>query len=170
MGREFLQRHLGTLLRAQARYGVPPEEITAVVRYETNFGINLGKSSARDTLQNLGKTGQVRCLERLFTQERWDPNRIVMGSERGAIGVTQFMPCSYVAYGVDGNGDGKVDPFNVDDAVMSTGNFLAIHGWRKGMEAEALWHYNKDKAYGKKILAFARVLRESASTELLARR
>ena len=37
-----------------------------------------------------------------------------------------------LAYGVDGNGDGKVDLNNLTDAMASTANFLAQKGWQRG--------------------------------------
>jgi membrane-bound lytic murein transglycosylase B len=48
------------------------------------------------------------------------------------VGHTQFLPGNVLAYGVDGNGDGKVDLNNLTDAMASTANFLAQKGWQPG--------------------------------------
>lgn len=78
------------------------------------------------------------------------------GSSYGAIGICQFMPTNALEYGVDGDGDGKVDLFEVEDALPSMGNFMRHHGWRKGIsERKALYHYNHSTIYVNTILALA---------------
>ena len=45
----------------------------------------------------------------------------------------QFLPANYVKYGVDGDGNGKVDMIgSAADALASTANFLRAHGWKRG--------------------------------------
>ncbi|HCO55963.1 MAG TPA: lytic murein transglycosylase, partial [Pelagibacterium sp.] len=57
----------------------------------------------------------------------------MVGSWAGAMGHTQFMPSSFVAYAVDYNGNGKRDIWNsVPDALGSAANYLKSHGWRSG--------------------------------------
>jgi len=55
-----------------------------------------------------------------------------VGAKHGEVGHTQFLPGNVLAYGVDGNGDGKVDLNNLTDAMASTANFLAQKGWQPG--------------------------------------
>jgi membrane-bound lytic murein transglycosylase B len=56
-----------------------------------------------------------------------------LGSYAGAMGAPQFMPKSYRAFAVDGNGDGKRDLWNCwEDVVASVANYLDQHGWRRG--------------------------------------
>mgnify|MGYP000500052752 CR=1 FL=1 len=45
---------------------------------------------------------------KLSKSEKFNPKN-VYGSYAGAIGLGQFMPSNYEAYGVDFNGDGKSD-------------------------------------------------------------
>jgi membrane-bound lytic murein transglycosylase B len=53
------------------------------------------------------------------------------GSWAGAMGQPQFMPSSFEAFAVDGNGDGRRDIWtNVPDALASIANFLRAQGWQ----------------------------------------
>lgn len=74
------------------------------------------------------------------------------GSWAGAFGIPQFLPSSYAAYGVDGNGDGSVDLYTMKDALASVANYLHENGWRShGISQErkrrAIWSYNHSKYY-----------------------
>ncbi|MDY2669346.1 NlpC/P60 family protein [Schaalia hyovaginalis] len=51
----------------------------------------------------------------------WNPKAV---SPVGAQGLTQFMPTTWAAHGVDGDGDGKADPFNPLDAIASQGHYM----------------------------------------------
>ena len=43
-----------------------------------------------------------------------------------------LTPTTLAQYGVDGNGDGRVDIINsIGDAMMSAGNYLNKLGWNK---------------------------------------
>lgn len=81
------------------------------------------------------------------------------GSIYGAVGICQFMPTNIPAYGVDGDGDGRVDLYTVGDAVFSLSNYLDKHGWQPGMRRNArytvLKRYNNSAAYANTILALA---------------
>ena len=86
------------------------------------------------------------------------------GSWAGAMGQTQFMPTSFQKFAVDYDGDGRKDIWtNVPDALASTANYLARHGWIRGFT----WGYeailpagmNRDDLNGrdyKPFPAFAR--------------
>ncbi len=81
------------------------------------------------------------------------------GSYMGAIGLPQFLPSSLVKFGADGNGDGRIDLYNSDDAIYSTANYLRGHGWceaRSASDREAvIWAYNHSKEYVRVVLAIA---------------
>lgn len=53
---------------------------------------------------------------------------VMNGSGSGARGPMQFMPGTWRAYGVDGNGDGVADIDNAVDAIHGAANYLALHG------------------------------------------
>lgn len=87
-----------------------------------------------------------------------DPLQI-KGSIYGAIGLCQFMPSNISFYAVDGNGDGKIDLFSLEDAVPSAANFLKTHGWRKNTagskRVKLLMYYNHSNAYANTILGLS---------------
>ncbi len=73
------------------------------------------------------------------------------GSWAGAFGMPQFMPTSYEAYAVDGNGDEIIDITQADDAIASVANYLYRNGWRGTMtrqkKRKAIWRYNHSYHY-----------------------
>ena len=88
----------------------------------------------------------------------------VKGSVYGAIGLCQFMPSNISLYAVDGNGDGIIDLFTVDDAVDSLSNYLRRNGWKSGLSLErqtrVLRSYNAMDIYAHTILALAKTIRQ----------
>lgn len=87
----------------------------------------------------------------------------VKGSVYGAVGLCQFMPSNISRYGVDGNADGVIDLFTVDDAVVSLSNYLHRNGWKSGMsvsqQTRVLRSYNAMDIYAHTILALAKSIR-----------
>lgn len=67
-----------------------------------------------------------------------------------AVGPMQFIPSTWRLYGRDGNGDGKADPFNIDDAALTAASYLCAHG-RDLTTAEgwtdAVYSYNQSDTY-----------------------
>jgi membrane-bound lytic murein transglycosylase B len=56
----------------------------------------------------------------------------------GAFGQTQFIPSSFLAHAVDGDGDGAIDLWRSPaDALASTASLLANAGWKRG----SVWGY-----------------------------
>ncbi|WP_424212691.1 NlpC/P60 family protein [Streptomyces sp. BI20] len=60
----------------------------------------------------------------LYTESGFDPKAVNTSS--GAQGMAQFLPGTWGDYGVDGDGDGKADPFNPADAVASMANYDCV--------------------------------------------
>ena len=57
----------------------------------------------------------------------------MIGAYAGEIGQTQFLPSSYIKYGVDYDGNGHVDlRRSVPDVLASTANLLKVNGWQRG--------------------------------------
>lgn len=81
----------------------------------------------------------------------------IRGSWAGAFGISQFIPDSYNRWAVDGNGDGVIDLFDVNDAIYSVANYLKTNGWGNSLEKQkaALFHYNHSDAYVDAILTLA---------------
>lgn len=80
-------------------------------------------------------------------------------SSAGAMGVMQFMPGTFARYGVDGNGDGKVDIHNDADSVFSAANALRAWGATDGAAGirKALFAYNHADWYVNDVLHYASV-------------
>ena len=78
-------------------------------------------------------------------------------SYAGAQGPMQFMPSTFAAYGVDGDGDGDRDIMDPADSVYSAANYLCRNGAGRGGEAtaRAIWHYNHAEWYVQLVLKLA---------------
>jgi len=105
---------------------------------------------------------ELKAYLKYTGREKIDPTTI-QGSYAGAMGISQFMPSNILAYGRDGNQDGKVDLFNPSDAIMSIANYLKSFGWKPGISYEAafdvVYHYNHSKVYVTTILKIAEQLK-----------
>jgi hypothetical protein len=76
-------------------------------------------------------------------------------SSAEAEGWMQFLPSSWEAYGVDGNGDGAKDPYNPWDAIFAAARLLRASG-APGDWHGAIFSYNHADWYVAKVLAHAR--------------
>lgn len=67
---------------------------------------------------------------RIIDEGHIQPERM-SGSWAGAMGQLQFLPSVFYRYGVDGDGDGRIDIWNsLPDIFHSAANFLSQSGWR----------------------------------------
>lgn len=125
---------------AAARYGVPPGVVVAIWGIESNYGANYGSVPTIDALATLGFEGRRedwarrQLLAALTILQSGDIARAQMiGSWAGAMGQTQFLPSTFLAYAVDADGDGRRDIWgSMADVVASTAHFLAREGWQAG--------------------------------------
>src|SRR3954451_24725506 len=106
--------------RAGDTYGVPWQVLAAINKIESDFGRNMGPSSA------------------------------------GAVGWMQFMPDTWLRWGVDANGDGVADPWNADDAIYAAARYLAASGGSSDIR-QAVYSYNHADWYVNEVLALAGV-------------
>lgn len=137
----FWTEHAEVLRGASERYGVDPELLVAIVGIESFFGERTGRYRVLDSLATLAFAYPPRSsffaseLEAFFLlsrEEGVDPGEF-LGSYAGAMGAGQFIPSSYRAYAVDGDGDGRRDLWgNWQDVLDSVANYFKVHGWREG--------------------------------------
>jgi len=96
-------------------------------------------------------------------QHQVDPITVV-GSYAGAMGIAQFMPSNILAYGRDGNGDGRINLFEDADAIHSIANYLKQYGWLPGIDRDkaykVIYHYNHSSYYVETVLDIADRLKE----------
>lgn len=102
---------------------------------------------------------QLLALEKL---EKASPIDIyeIEGSWAGAFGMSQFLPSSYMSWSYDGDGDGKVNLFELEDAVFSVANYLKTNGWGESEKEQraAVHHYNNSNAYVDAVLKLASLI------------
>jgi lytic murein transglycosylase len=170
-GRAMLQRNAALLSRIEAQYGVPRQILVAIWGLETDFGKgDMGKLPVIRTLATLAhdcrrtELFQGELLAALKIVQRGDlPLRDLIGAYAGEIGQTQFLPSSYVKYGVDFDGDGRVDlRHSVPDVLASTANLLHTNGFKMGApygegtaNFEAMHEWNHATIYRQTIAYFA---------------
>ena len=137
-GREEIAANAQLFERLEREYGVPREVLTAIWAMESNFGAIKGDHNLFQALatlaydgrrQNYGRSQLIAALK-ISQQEGIAPSEMT-GSWAGAFGHTQFIPTTFLAYGVDGDGDGVRDLWNShQDALASAANYLSRSGWR----------------------------------------
>jgi lytic murein transglycosylase len=170
-GRAMLQRHAALLARIEQRFGVPPEIVVAIWGLESDFGKgDIGKMPVIRTLATMAhdcrrtELFQGELIAALQILQRGDlPLRDLIGAFAGEIGQTQFLPSSYIKYGVDFDGNGHVDlRHSVPDVLASTANLLRTAGWKTGApygegsaNFEAMREWNRATIYRKTIGYFA---------------
>ena len=140
-GIEFMNEHADRLTRISTQTGVPAEIIAAIIGVETFYGRLTGSYRVIDALATLGFDypprakffrGQLKELFLLAREEQLELTEL-LGSYAGAMGPPQFIPSSYRAYAVDGDGDGRRDLLsNWDDILMSVANYFVENGWHAG--------------------------------------
>jgi membrane-bound lytic murein transglycosylase B len=104
---------------------------------------------------------ELKAFLTYTSQHQIDPIS-VKGSYAGALGIAQFMPSSILAYGQDGNGDGRIDLFQDADAIASIASYLKHFGWKPGIDNKkaykVVYHYNLSKYYVNTVLKIAKLL------------
>lgn len=90
------------------------------------------------------------------------------GSFSGAMGPAQFIPSTFQSYGLDGDNDGKRNPFIMADAYASMGNYLQKSGWSEtaplDKKRRAIWQYNHSTVYVNTIMMLYEDLRSTEVT------
>lgn len=137
-GRRLYQKHRAILEPIAKQYGVPAQYIVALWGIETSYGNNTGGFGVVPALATLaydGRRSEFFKTELLNALRILDGGHITLdkmkGSWAGAMGQNQFMPSSFHAYAVDGNGDGHRDIWTtLPDVFASTANYLSKSGWK----------------------------------------
>jgi membrane-bound lytic murein transglycosylase B len=134
---ELAEQHKDVLAQVERQYGVQARFIVALWANESNFGRYMGKYPVISSLATMAYEGR---REDFFKKQLFAALTIVeqghishddfLGSWAGAMGQSQFMPTTFLAYAVDFDGDGKKDIWaNTADVFASIANFLKSEGW-----------------------------------------
>ena len=169
--KKLMQAHAALLSRIERQFGVPKELIMAIWTLETDNGTgDMGKLPVVRTIATLAhdcrrsELFQTELIAALKIVQRGDlPLRDLIGAYAGEIGQTQFLPSSYIKYGVDFDGNGHVDlRHSVPDVLASTANLLKVNGWERGQpfdqgtrNFEVMREWNRSEVYRKTIGLFA---------------
>ena len=134
-----------TLQQIERRFGVDSSVLLAIWAMESNFGAIFDRPerlhSVIGALATLAygdpkrkKFAEAQLIAALKIIQSGDVTPAKMsGSWAGAMGHTQFIPTSYLAYGVDLDGDGRRDIWDsIPDALATAANLLSENGWRTG--------------------------------------
>lgn len=103
---------------------------------------------------------QIEALAFIYEKKMKDLRKL-KGSFAGAFGLPQFIPSSYRIWASSGTAQAAPDLFSPEDAILSVGNYLKVHGWKaddRSAQLESLMKYNQSRDYAESILEIARRL------------
>ncbi|WP_336278900.1 lytic murein transglycosylase [Bartonella sp. CB175] len=134
------------LPQIEKRFGVNRYILLAIWSMESNYGKVLeNKSVMRDTIRSLAtlayadtkreKYARTQLIAAMKILQSGEIERSqLMGSWAGALGHTQFIPSSYLAYAVDMDGSGRRDIWtSIPDALATAANLLHMNGWKPNL-------------------------------------
>lgn len=170
----LMRRHAAVLARVERRFGVQKELIMAIWTMESDNGTgDIGKLPVVRTVATLAhdcrrsQFFQRELIAALTILQRGDlPLRDLKGGFAGELGQTQFLPSSYIKYGVDFDGNGHVDlRHSVPDVLASTANLLKVNGWQAGApyqmgttNFQVMREWNRSEVYRRALVLFAEKL------------
>jgi membrane-bound lytic murein transglycosylase B len=142
-GKAALAKYGDTLVKIEERYGVDRYIVVAIWGMESLYGTALSNPKlVKNTIRSLAtlaysggrlaKFARQQLVVALVIVQRGDVTvKGMIGSWAGAMGQTQFIPTTYIAFAVDFEGDGHRNIWtSAPDALASTANYLRKSGWR----------------------------------------
>ncbi len=152
------------------KYQVDEYLLLAIIGVESMYGASHADYRVVDVFHTIAHSvprkrkwaekEMVQYLE-FCAQNDLDP-AVIRGSYAAAIGYAQFIPSSLTSYGIDHNGDGKIDPYTWEDALESVANYLVKNRYQPGSNDfsqhsrnwKAIYAYNHSKNYVRAVLEF----------------
>lgn len=139
-GRKLAAQYRTQLAALERQFGVPGPILLAIWARETSYG---GAKLSHDALRVLATQAYVGRRKEEFRAEFLAALKILdeghvsragmKSSWAGAMGLTQFLPTGYLAYGVDLDGDGTANIWSdVPEALAATASLLKEKGWQSG--------------------------------------
>lgn len=137
-GRSRLKKNPAFYDGLERQYGVPAGVLLAIHGMETGFGNFMGDTNVVSAIATLtydcrrSDFFRPHLIAALKLVDRGSITAASIGAKHGELGHTQFLPGNALVYGVDGNGDGRIDLTNMADALATTANYLHQKGWQPG--------------------------------------
>ncbi|SLN36469.1 Membrane-bound lytic murein transglycosylase B precursor [Roseovarius litorisediminis] len=137
-GRKRKARNANFYMSLERQYGVPAGVLLAIHGMETGFGGFMGDSPVVSAITTLAYDCRrsdffvPHAIGALALIDRGSITGGTKGAKHGELGHTQFLPGNALKYGIDANGDGRVDFYSQADALASTANYLRKKGWQPG--------------------------------------
>ena len=139
---------------------VPWSLLAAIGRVESNHGRFAGAVLLRDGRSDPpivgipldGRPGVARITD--TDGGRYDGDT----TYDRAVGPMQFIPGTWAMFAVDGDSDGKADPFDIDDVALAAARYLCRAGGDLSTEAglrNAVYSYNRSDEYVRLVLDLA---------------
>lgn len=136
-GEQFATENEQAFSAVYEKYGVSQGVLLSFLALETDYGVVQGDFNTLNSLVTLSHDCRrpelfqphVFAALHLFQLGNFNPDS-TRGAWAGEIGMIQMLPEDIVLYGVDQDGDGKVNlQSSVPDALMTAGNILNKLGW-----------------------------------------
>ena len=144
-GQEMEKRYSRTLSQIEKKYGVNRSVVLAIWSMESSYGdvfnypdrlhyVPRALATLAYADPRRAKFARSQLIAALkILQSGNISKKHLNGSWAGAMGHTQFIPTSYLAFAVDHDGNGRKDIWNsVPDALATAANLLHKNGWRTG--------------------------------------
>ena len=136
--KKFKKQYKSTLRRASRQYGVDVNYIVGFMGVESKFGEYTGDYNILDALATLAfHPNRMKKFFKsefkhlfLFAREKGYNITKLEGSFAGAMGCVQQVPSVARRHRSDFNGDGKTNPWDLEDCIGSIAKFMHKNGWR----------------------------------------
>ena len=138
LAQQRLDRNRNLFNAIEQRFGVPGSVLVTIWGLETSWGGYLGGTpvvSGAVTLASYCRRHprfETHALSALALVDRGVISASTKGGPSGELGHMQFLSGNWARYAVDGNGDGRADPYQAADALATAANMLRSNGWTPG--------------------------------------
>ncbi|WP_339216752.1 lytic transglycosylase domain-containing protein [Solibacillus sp. FSL W8-0372] len=147
--------YIPVYVAAEQKYNVPWTLLAAHHRVETRF------STMRTLISPVGAEGHMQFMPCTFVGWKHPSCKdLGLGEIPEKDKTNPAVIKKYGGYGVDANGDGIADPFDIEDAIFSAAKFLSIAGVRNGELKKAVFQYNHSDAYVEDVLYYYKQYRD----------
>lgn len=144
--------------KEQPRCGLAWNTLAAIGQVESNHGREGGATIKPDG--NTDKPIVGVALDGVQSKNIPDTDKGELDGDKEhdrAVGPMQFIPQTWRQFARDGNGDGKKDPNNIDDAALTAASYLCSagdirspQGWNRAVRG-----YNDSDVYVRNVLGAA---------------